>query len=108
MHQELAERGLLPSRQLVDAGYIDADILATQQARFKVEVLGPTRGNFRWQAREQTGFEGHHFTIDWETQRALQRLSDVCCLTAHICPMRSSGKLEAMVLREARVVHIPA
>ena len=71
MHQELAKRGLLPSRQFVDAGYSDSDILATQQARFKVEVLAPTRGDFRWQAREQTGFEGHHFTIDWKAQRAI-------------------------------------
>jgi transposase len=71
IHQGLARRDVLPSRQLVDAGYVDADGLATNQARFGVEVFGPTRGNFRWQAREQTGFAGHHFTIDWEEQRAI-------------------------------------
>src|SRR5262249_31330595 len=71
IHENLARRDVLPNRQLVDAGYIDADVLATNQARFGVEVLGPTRGNFRWQAREQTGFEGHHFTIDWPAQRAI-------------------------------------
>ncbi len=54
----------------VTAGSIDADILATHQSRFQVAVLGPTRGHFRWQAREQTGFEGHHFPLDWEAQRA--------------------------------------
>jgi transposase len=71
IHETLARRDLLPNRQLVDAGYSDADVLATNQARFGVEVLGPTRGNFRWQAREQTGFAGHHFTIDWAAQRAI-------------------------------------
>jgi hypothetical protein len=71
IHQDLAGRDLLPSRQFVDAGYIDADVLATNQAQFGVEVLGPTRGNFRWQAREQTGFEGHQFTIDWHAHRAI-------------------------------------
>jgi transposase len=71
IHDTLAQRALLPRRQLVDAGYIDADVLATHQARYNVEVLGPTRGNFRWQARAQTGFEGHHFTIDWHAQRAI-------------------------------------
>jgi transposase len=70
IHQDLARRDLLPSRQHVDAGYVDADVLATHPARFGVDVLGPTRGNFRWQARAQTGFEGHRFTVDWEGQRA--------------------------------------
>jgi transposase len=71
IHEDLAGRGLLPSRQLVDAGYVDAEALATNHARFGVEVLGPTRGNWRWQARETTGFEGHQFAIDWEAQRAI-------------------------------------
>jgi transposase len=70
IHQDLARRDLLPSRQLVDAGYIDAEVLATSRTHFDVEVLGPSRGNFRWQARAQTGFAGHHFTIDWQAQRA--------------------------------------
>ncbi|HEV2459950.1 MAG TPA: transposase, partial [Ktedonobacterales bacterium] len=67
----LADRHLLPSRQLVDAGYVDAEVLATSHARFGVDVLGPTRGNFRWQARQQTGFEGQHFTVDWAAQRVI-------------------------------------
>lgn len=71
IHQHLAARDRLPSRQFVDAGYVDADVLATNQAQFGVEVFGPTRGNFRWQARAQTGFEGHHFTIDWEARHAI-------------------------------------
>ena len=69
IHAHLTDRHLLPSRQLVDAGYVDAEVLTTSQARFGVEVLGPTRGNFRWQARAQTGFEGQHFTVDWEAKR---------------------------------------
>jgi transposase len=71
IHQHLARRALLPSAQFVDAGYVDADVLATNQARFGVDVLGPTRGDYRWQARAQTGFEGHRFTIDWDRQRAI-------------------------------------
>jgi Transposase DDE domain len=71
IHQGLAAHDRLPRRQFVDAGYVDADVLATNQAQFGVEVFGPTRGNFRWQARAQTGFEGHHFTIDWEARHAI-------------------------------------
>jgi transposase len=66
-----ADRHLLPSRQLVDAGYIDAEVLSASHAHFGVDVLGPSRGNFRWQARAQTGFEGHHFSVDWEAQRVI-------------------------------------
>jgi len=71
MHAHLTNRHLLPSRQLVDAGSSDAEVLAASHARFGGEVLGPPRGNFRWQARAQTGFEGQHFTVDWEAQRVI-------------------------------------
>lgn len=71
IHEHLAGRHLLPGRQLVAAGYVAAAVLAAGRARFGGEVLGPTRGDFRWQARAQTGFEGHHCTIDWEARRAI-------------------------------------
>ncbi len=71
IHEHLDAHHLLPGRQLVDAGYIDAEVLSASQARFGVEVLGPTRGNFRWQARQQTGFEGHHFTVDWQAKQVI-------------------------------------
>ncbi len=71
IHEHLADRHLLPAHQLVDAGYVDAEVLAASQARFGVEIVGPSRGNFRWQAREQTGFQGHHFTVDWAAKRVI-------------------------------------
>jgi transposase len=71
IHEHLADRHLLPERQLVDAGYIDAEVLSASQARFGVDVLGPARGNFRWQARARTGFEGHHFAVDWQGKQVI-------------------------------------
>jgi transposase len=71
IHEDLARHNVLPNRHLVDTGDVDAEGLATSQARFGVEGLGPTRGDVRWQAHEQTGFEGHHFRIDWAAQRAI-------------------------------------
>ncbi len=71
IHAHLTDRHLLPSRQLVDAGSSAAAGRAASHARVGVEVLGPTRGNFRWQARAQTGFAGHRFTVDWEAQRVI-------------------------------------
>ncbi|MGZ3599738.1 MAG: transposase, partial [Ktedonobacterales bacterium] len=71
IHEQLAQSGRLPQTHLVDAGYIDADGLAAAHSRFQVDVVGPTRGNFRWQARAQQGFEGHRFQIDWEAHHAI-------------------------------------
>jgi transposase len=71
IHQRLADGDLLPTPHLVDAGSSDAEVLSASQTRFGVEVLGPTRGNCRWQARQQTGFAGQHFTVDWEAQHVI-------------------------------------
>ena len=66
-----AQRGLLPETHLVDSGYLDADVLATSHARFGVDVVGPARGHYRWQAQEPNGFAGHHFRVDWDAERAI-------------------------------------
>ncbi len=71
IHAQLAQAQRLPQTHLVDAGYIDADGLAAAQRRFQVEVVGPTRGNFRWQARDRQGFEGRQFQLDWAAQQAI-------------------------------------
>jgi len=71
IHEHLAQSERLPKTHLVDAGYIDADALVAAQSRFQVDVVGPTRGNFRWQARNPQGFEGHQFQIDWEAHHAI-------------------------------------
>jgi transposase len=71
IHEQLAQSQRLPQTHLVDAGYIDADGLAAAQGRYQVDVLGPTRGNFRWQARDRQGFDGHQFQIDWEARQAI-------------------------------------
>ncbi len=41
IHQALAQRGLLPDRHLVDAGYTDAEGLVSSQSEYGVTVLGP-------------------------------------------------------------------
>jgi transposase len=35
-----------------------------------VDLLGPTRPDVKWQAKEGTGFEAQRFAIDWERERA--------------------------------------
>lgn len=69
IQDDLAQHGLLPSTQFVDAGYIDAAGLASSRTQFDIDLLGPTRGDYRWQAREQKLFDRSHFVIDWAARR---------------------------------------
>jgi len=70
IHAALKERDLLPSVHIVDTGFLDAALLVTSQEEYGVELLGPTRGDYRWQARAGEGFDARHFQIDWEQQQA--------------------------------------
>lgn len=65
----LAKRNLSPSRHLVDAGYVDSELLVESQEKYNIELLGPTRYNPSWQTREG-GFDTTRFQIDWENKQA--------------------------------------
>ena len=66
----LQERALLPSRHIVDTGYLDAELLATSQRDYGVELWGPTRQDVRWQAHGEGGFDVRRFAIDWDKKNA--------------------------------------
>jgi transposase len=70
IHQALAERNLLPGLHVVDTGYLDAELLVTTLERFGVDLLGPTRKDYHWQARDGQGFDAQGFTIDWNCEQA--------------------------------------
>jgi transposase len=59
IHQGLRGKNLLPGTHLVDTGYKD---------EFCVDLLGPTRLNPSWQAREG-GYDQTQFVVDWEQQQ---------------------------------------
>ncbi len=71
IQEGLEHQELLPEQHLVDAGYVDAHLLVSSQTRFDVDLVGPTRGDHKWQARQQTGFDASHFQIDWDKQQAV-------------------------------------
>lgn len=45
IQDDLAQHDLLPSTQFVDAGYVDAEALASSSVQFGVALVGPTRGD---------------------------------------------------------------
>jgi transposase len=70
VHEALAQRDLLPGMHIVDTGYLDAALIVSSQTDYQVDLIGPTRADYHWQAREATGFAVEHFRIDWERQVA--------------------------------------
>jgi transposase len=70
IHEALQQRGLLPGTHIVDTGFLDADLLVDSQHDYGVDLLGPTRLDYPWQAREAAGFDAQHFQIDWDQQHA--------------------------------------
>ena len=69
IHAALAAKDLLPSQHIVDAGYIDADLLVSSGPDDGVELCGPVHADNSWQAAAQQGDAAEHFAIDWEAQQ---------------------------------------
>lgn len=71
IHTDLQQANLLPHEHLLDSGYVTASLLATSRERFGVEVIGPARGNVKWQANTDQGIDASQFTIDWQHKHAV-------------------------------------
>lgn len=65
---DLVARDLNPQVHLVDAGYVDADNLAHSQHDLGIDLLGPTRPDTSWQAKDPDAFDLMQFSIDWDHQ----------------------------------------
>ncbi|GHO47429.1 transposase [Ktedonospora formicarum] len=66
IHEDLAEKELLPGQHLVDSGYVTVAILVETQSNDAVDLLGPTLKTHWYQA--ETGYDLTHFSIDWEAK----------------------------------------
>lgn len=53
LHQNLAELELLPDKHLVDAGYIDAQLLVDSKNHYEVDLIGPAPRDSQWQSRAE-------------------------------------------------------
>jgi len=71
IHARLQDKDLLPGIHLVDTGYLDGPLLAESQRDYGVKLYGPTRPDYKWQAKAGAGFDAAHFAIDWEREQAI-------------------------------------
>jgi transposase len=69
IHEGLAAKGLLPGMHLADTGYVDAELLVRSRRDYGVDLVGPTRADYHWQAGAGEGFAAGDFRVDWERQR---------------------------------------
>jgi transposase len=68
IHQSLAEKELLPTKHLVDAGYVDGTLLVESKRNYNVELIGAVRENVSWQSKNPDGYDLSKFKINWKTR----------------------------------------
>jgi transposase len=69
IQQALVEKDLPPSEHLVDAAYIDAELLVSSQQDYGITLHGPARPNPNWQAKVEGAYTLADFVVDWERQQ---------------------------------------
>ncbi len=67
----LSAKDLLPGAQIVDTGYAEADHILSSRKDYGVDLVGPTRLDYHWQARAGQGFAAQDFKVDWAAQQAI-------------------------------------
>lgn len=68
----LGKRKLLPREHVVDAAYIDAELLVSSKQDHNITLVGPTRPQAGWQTKVAGAYSNDQFMVDWERQQ-------VCC-----------------------------
>lgn len=69
IHRGLERKHLLPDVHLVDAGYMDTELLVESRKSYDVRLHGPLPANHRWQAKTEGAYSINDFAIDWEAEQ---------------------------------------
>lgn len=67
IHQSLASKDLLPKEHLVDCGFTSSHLLLTSKQK-GIELVGPIKHDYSWQAKAAQGFAAADFKVDWDTK----------------------------------------
>ncbi len=68
IHDQLAEPNLLPSEHLVDAGYMDGELMVNSQTEYGVNLIGPIPIDGQWQSKAGKGYGIANFEVDWKKE----------------------------------------
>lgn len=69
IHQQIADRGLLPGEHYLDSGYPSAELIVESPATFGVTLITPVLGDQSRQGKAHAGFAATDFTVDWAAQQ---------------------------------------
>ncbi|HEX6013301.1 MAG TPA: IS1182 family transposase [Geminicoccaceae bacterium] len=69
IHQALLAKGLVPAEHLVDAAYVDAELLVGSRGELGIDLVGPPRPNPSWQGKVEGGHTIDRFEVDWDERR---------------------------------------
>jgi len=69
IQEGLARRQLRPREHIVDAGYIDAELLVSSRHDHQITLVGPPRPQAGWQNKVAGAYSYHQFTVDWERKQ---------------------------------------
>jgi transposase len=70
VHQDLADKALLPEEHFVDTAYTSVDNLLDAGGKHNIDLVGPVAGGGSWQAKAGKGFDVSCFAVDWDNQIA--------------------------------------
>jgi transposase len=70
IQQALVDRGLPPGQHLVDAAYIDAELLVSSRQDQGISLVGPPRKNPSWHVRVEGAYDRYKFELDWDKKQA--------------------------------------
>jgi transposase len=69
IQEALGQRQLLPREHIVDAGYIDAELLVSSRQDHQITLVGPPRPQAGWQHKVAGAYSHDQFTVDWERKQ---------------------------------------
>ena len=69
IQEALSARNLTPREHIVDAAYIDAELLVTSAQEHHITLVGPTRPKAGWQNKVAGAYGYDQFTVDWERKQ---------------------------------------
>jgi transposase len=55
IHQALQGKESLPAKHMADTAFVDAELLVRTRQEYGVDLIGPTRPDYTWQAKAATG-----------------------------------------------------
>jgi transposase len=62
---------LAPAEQIVDAAYVDAELLVQSRRERGITLVGPTRPNNNWQGKVEGAYTVNDFVVDWEQAQVI-------------------------------------